>query len=68
MGMLQVRSPQDLAFVGAGGAQKPLVVHAGDDVLELAVAVLFPDLRVEGLKPGGEDDRPDDMSFFSESG
>ena len=59
VGVLEVRLAQDLARVRAGRAQKALVVHAGDDVLKLAVAVLFPHLRVEGLETRGKDDGAD---------
>ena len=45
--------------VGAGRAQKPLVVHARDDVRVFPVAVLFPHLGVKGLEAGGEDDGAD---------
>ena len=41
VGMLLVGGAQDLTGVGAGGAEEPLVVHAGDDVRELAVAVFL---------------------------
>jgi len=56
VGVFQVGLAEYLAAVGAGGAQEPLVVHARDDVLELAVAVLLADLRIEGLEARGEDD------------
>ena len=57
MGMLPVGSTQDLTLVRSRGAHQPLIVHAGDHVRELSVAVLIPDLRVKRLKAGSQDDR-----------
>jgi len=45
------------------GGEEPLVVHAGDHVLELSVVVLGPHLRVEGLEAGRED-HSRDINFF----
>ena len=63
--MLPVGSTQDLAFVRSRGAHQPLVVHAGDDVRKLSVAVFIPDLRVKRFKTWGQDDRPNlDFDFL----
>ena len=58
VGMASVRGAQDLAFVWTGGAHQPFVVHAGDDVLQPAVAVLVADFRIKNVIAGGENDRP----------
>ena len=58
MGMLLVGSTQDLTFVRTGRTHQPLVVHAGDHVFELSVAILTPYLRVKRLKAGRQNDRP----------
>ena len=56
--MLLVGGAQDLPFVRTGGAHQPFIVHAGDHVRKLTVAVLVPHLGIEGLKAGGQDHRP----------
>ena len=57
--MVLVRRPQDVALVRPGGAEQPLEVHAGDDVLVGAVAVVAPHLGIERLVAGREHDRAD---------
>ncbi len=57
MGMLLVGGTQDLAPVGAGGAQEPLVVHTGDHVLRtLRSGIPSCTFGIKGLEAGGEDD------------
>jgi hypothetical protein len=56
MGMLQVGPAKYLASVWPGGAQQPLIVHTGYDVLELSVAVFRPHLGIEWLKAGRQND------------
>ena len=56
--VLLVRPAQDLALVGAGCAEQPLVVHAGDHVFELFVPVIPVQGRVVGIIARCQDDRP----------
>ena len=58
MGMLLVGSTQDLTFVWPGGAHQPFIVHTGDHVLKLSVAIFIPHLRIKWLKAGRQNDRP----------
>ena len=58
MGMLLVGSTQNLTFVWPGGAHQPFIVHTGDHVLKLSVAIFSPHLRIKWLKAGGQNDRP----------
>jgi hypothetical protein len=55
--MLLVGSTQDLTFVRPGGAHQPFIVHAGDHVLKLSVAIFVPHLGVKGLDAGRQNDR-----------
>jgi hypothetical protein len=63
MGMLLVGSAQDLTFVRSRGAHQPFIVHAGDHVLHLAIAIFIPHLRIKWLKARGQNDRPD-FNFY----
>ena len=58
MGVLHVGRAQYLTLVGPGGAQQPFIVHAGDHVLQLAVAVVAPHLGIKWLQAGRQNDRP----------
>jgi len=58
MGMLLVGSAQDLAFVWPRGAHQPFIVHTGDHVLELSVAIFSPHLGIKCLKARRQNDRP----------
>jgi hypothetical protein len=58
MGMLLVGSTQDLTFVWPGGAHQPFIVHTGDHVLKLSVAIFSPHLRIKWLKARRQNDRP----------
>jgi hypothetical protein len=58
MGMLHVGRAQYLTLVGPGGAQQPFIVHAGDHVLQLAVAIVALYLRIKWLQAGRQDYRP----------
>jgi hypothetical protein len=60
MGMLLVGSTQYLAFVWPGGAHQPFVVHTGDHVLHLSVAIFIPHLRIKCLNAW----RQNDCSYF----
>ena len=63
--MLLVRGPQDLPLVRTGRTQQALKVHAGDDVLEDAVAVIVARQGVVGLVAWRQDDGADlDLDFF----
>ena len=55
--MLLVGSTQYLTFVRPGGAHQPFIVHAGDHVLHLSVAIFIPHLRIKCLRAGRQDDR-----------
>jgi hypothetical protein len=57
MGMLLVGSTQYLTFVWPGGAHQPFIVHAGDHVLHLSVAISIPHLRIKWLKARRQNDR-----------
>src|SRR4030042_460640 len=57
MGMLLVGSTQYLTFVWPGGAHQPLIVHAGDHVLHLSVAISIAHLRIKWLKARRQNDR-----------
>ncbi len=56
VGVLLVGSTQDLALVWPGGAHQPFIVHTGDHVLHLSVAIFIPHLRIKWLKAGGQND------------
>jgi hypothetical protein len=56
--MLFVGSTQDLTFIWPGGAHQPFIVHTGDHVLKLSVAIFIPHLRIEWLKARRQNDRP----------
>ena len=58
MGMLLVGSTQDLTFVWPGGAHQPFIVHTGDHVLKLSVAIFSPHLGIKCLKARRQNDRP----------
>ncbi len=58
MGMLLIGSTQDLTFVRPGGAHQPFVVHTGDHVLKLSVAIFSPHLGIKWLKARRQNDRP----------
>ena len=56
--MLLVGGTQYLTFVRPGGAHQPFIVHAGDHVLHLSVAIFIPHLRIKWLKARRQNDRP----------
>ena len=58
MGMLLVGSTQDLTVVWPGGAHQPFVVHTGDHVRKLTVAIFIPHLRIKWLNARRQNDRP----------
>ena len=58
MGMLLVGSTQDLSFVWTGGGHEPFIVHTGDHVRKLTVAILLPDLRIKWLDARRQKYRP----------
>jgi hypothetical protein len=58
MGMLPVGSAQDLTLIRPGGAHQPFIVHAGDHVLHLSVAIFIPHPRIIRLKARRQNDRP----------
>jgi hypothetical protein len=58
MGMLFVGSTQDLTFVWPGGAHQPFIVHTGNHVLKLSVAIFSPHLGIKCLKARRQNDRP----------
>jgi hypothetical protein len=58
MGMLHVGRAQYLTLVGPGGAQQPFIVHAGDHVLDLSVAIAALHLGIEWLQAGRQNYRP----------
>jgi hypothetical protein len=58
MGVLHVGRAQYLTLVGPGGAQQPFIVHAGDHVLDLSVAIVAPRLGIEWLQAGRQNYRP----------
>jgi hypothetical protein len=64
MGMLHVGRAQYLTFVWPGGAQKSLVVHAGDHVLHLPIAKVTLHRGIKWLKTGGKDYRPYVYFYF----
>ena len=64
MGMLLVGGAQYLAFVRPGGAHQPFIVHAGDDVLHLAIAIFISHLRIKWLEARRQDNRPDFYFYF----
>jgi hypothetical protein len=57
MGMLLVRSTQYLTFVWPGGAHQPFIVHTGNHVLELPIAIPIAHLRIKCLNARCYDDR-----------
>jgi hypothetical protein len=56
MGMLLVGSTQYLTFVWPGGAHQPFIIHTGDHVLQLSVAVFIPHLRIKCLNARCQND------------
>jgi hypothetical protein len=58
MGMLHVGRAQYLTLVGPGGAQQPFIVHAGDHVLDLSVAIAALHLGIKWLQAGRQNYRP----------
>jgi hypothetical protein len=62
--MLLVGPTEYLALVGPRGGEEALVVHAGDHILELSVAVFCSHPGIEGLDTGCEDDGSDVDLFF----
>jgi hypothetical protein len=56
--MLHVGRAQYLPLVGPGGAQQPFIVHAGDHVLDLSVAVAAQHLGIKWLQAGRQNYRP----------
>ncbi len=62
--MLLVGGAQDITFVRPGSAHQPFIVHAGDHVLHLSVAIFIPHLRIKWLQTRRQDDRPDFYFYF----
>jgi hypothetical protein len=58
MGMLFVGSTQYLTFVWPGGAHQPFIVHTGNHVLKLSVAIFISHLRIKWLNARRQNDRP----------
>jgi hypothetical protein len=56
--MLLVGGTQYFTLVWPGGAHQPFIVHAGDHVLHLSVAIFIPHLRIKWLKARRQNDRP----------
>jgi hypothetical protein len=57
MGMLLVGSTQYLTLVWPGGTHQPFIVHAGNHVLHLSVAISISHLRIKWLKARRQNDR-----------
>ena len=57
MGMLFIGSTQYLTFIWPSGAHQPFIVHTGNHVLELSVAILISHLGIKWLKTRRENDR-----------
>jgi len=57
MGMPHVGRAQYLTLVGPGGAQQSFIVHAGDHVLDLSVAIAALHLGIKWLQAGRQDYR-----------
>jgi len=57
MGMLLVGSTQYLTFVWPGGTHQPFIVHTGNHVLKLSVAISIAHLRIKRLKARRQNDR-----------
>ena len=57
MGVLHVGRAQYLTLVGPGGAQQPFIVHAGDHVLDLSVAIAALHLGIKWLQAGRQNYR-----------
>jgi len=57
MGMLLVGSTQYLTFVWTGGAHQALIVHTGDHILHLSVAIFIPHFGIKCLNAGRQNDR-----------
>ncbi len=58
MGMLLIGSTQDFTFVWPGGAHQPFIVHTGNHILKLSVAIFSPHFGIKRLKTGRQNDRP----------
>jgi len=57
MGMLLVRSTQDLTLVWPGGTHQPFIVHTGHHILHLSVAISVPHLGIKCLNARRQNDR-----------
>ena len=57
--MLLVGSTQYFALVWPCGAHQPFIVHTGNDVLKLSVAIFISHFRIKWLKARRQNDRPD---------
>jgi len=55
--MLFIGSTQYLTFIWPSGAHQPFIVHTGNHVLELSVAILISHLGIKWLKTRRENDR-----------
>jgi hypothetical protein len=64
MRVLHVGRAPYLTFVWPGGAQKSLVVHAGDHVLHFSIAIVAFHRGIKWLKAGGQDYRPYVYFYF----
>ena len=64
--MLFIGSPQDLTLVRTGRGQQPFIIHTGDNVLQLSVAIFAVDTGIKWLDAAGENYRPDiDVNLLS---
>ena len=57
MRVFLIGSAQYLAFVRSGGAHQPFIIHAGDDVLHLSIAISVSDLGIKWLEAWRQNDR-----------
>ncbi len=57
MGMLHIGGTQYFTFVWPGGAHQPFIVHTGDHVLHLSVAIFIPHLRIKCLNARCQNNR-----------
>ncbi len=58
LGMYLVGGSKDFTLVWPGGAHQPFIVHAGDHILQLSVAVFIPRFWIKWLKARRQNDSP----------
>ncbi len=58
LGMFLVGGTKHFSFVRSGGRQQAFIVHAGDDVFKLSVAIFLLHFRVVRFDPGRKNDGP----------